>query len=302
MAKKDKTVREVPQALLQGMSGKEDRLMNDYNGMRRMLMSAMAAMGVTPEEYASFLGSDKSFDDHRDQFLSMAEDLGISDNMDFDVPEAHAIPDADKKSLRLKIQMKGVTKPPMWREVIIPADFNFSQLHHVIQTVTDLYNEHLWEFREEAYDTGIIIGVPMLDPLGFGLDDWTHDSDKTPVTAFLAKKGDKLEYVYDFGDDWIFTVSVLDLMDRQGDVAVCTKWKCDIQPVENSGGPWAYMEMREVFTDPDKLSAKQKKDTARILGFDSFKDLKANMDEFVIDIEYVNERLTDIPESGLIDD
>lgn len=79
MAKKDKTVREVPQALLQGITGKEDRLMNDYNGMRRMLMSAMAAMGVTPEEYASFLGNDKSFDEHRDQFLSMAEDLGISE-------------------------------------------------------------------------------------------------------------------------------------------------------------------------------------------------------------------------------
>ncbi len=38
-----------------------------------------------------------------------------------------------------------------------------------------------------------------------------------------------------------------------------------------------------------------------MLGFDRFKDLEANMDEFFIDIEYVNERLADLPKSGRIE-
>lgn len=301
MAKKRKSIPEE-HVLFPDMGGMPDMNFGNYDDMRQMLMSAMAAMGVTPDEYASFLENGKSQEEQMDRFLSMADELGISDGMYDDIPEAHPMPDADRKSLRLKIQMKDVTKPPMWREIIIPADFNFSQLHHAIQAVTNLDNEHLWQFQNRAYDMDLIIGVPMQNQMGFGIDDWTHDADKTPVSAFLSEKGDKLEYVYDFGDDWIFTVSVQEVMDRQGDVAVCTKWKCDFQPIEDIGGIWAYLDLREAFTNPDKLTAKQKKEIAGMLGFDRYKDLEANMDEFVIDIEYVNERLADIPESGRIED
>ena len=60
------------------------------------------------------------------------------------------IADAAEKTLVLKIQMKGVTKPPMWREVEIPANYNFEELHEVIQIVTGLENCHLWQFNKSA--------------------------------------------------------------------------------------------------------------------------------------------------------
>lgn len=123
MAKKRKTTPEVP-GLFPDMGGMQDMNFADYDNMRQMLMSAMGAMGVTPDEYASFLADRKSPEEQMDRFLSMADELGISDGMQTDIPEAHPMPEAGRRSLRLKIQMKDVTKPPMWREIIIPADFN----------------------------------------------------------------------------------------------------------------------------------------------------------------------------------
>lgn len=39
---------------------------DEYESMKAMLMTAMAEMGVTPEEYAEFLADDKSRAMHRD--------------------------------------------------------------------------------------------------------------------------------------------------------------------------------------------------------------------------------------------
>lgn len=119
---------------------------------------------------------------------------------------------ADAKMLRLKIKMRGVVKPPMWREVLVPADFNFSQLHYVIQAVAGLLDGHLWQFQYRPYGNELAIGIPQAkSESGFGLDSCTHDADETPVTAFLAPKGDKVVYVYDLRKTWL---------------SRSTSWKC----------------------------------------------------------------------------
>ena len=32
-----------------------------------------------------------------------------------------------------KIQIKGITKPPLWRRVLVPDIYTFLRFHHVIQ-------------------------------------------------------------------------------------------------------------------------------------------------------------------------
>jgi len=280
-----------------GDSCASNREAMELNAMKRAEMTALAEMGVTSEEYAAFLAEGKTVSDHRAELRSMLDEAEGRNTRHNGIKCKPALPDAREKSLRLKIQMKDVTKPPMWREIVIPADFNFSQLHHAIQAVTGLTNSHLWQFQEKAYDSAFTIGIPMHDD-GFGLDDVTHDADETPLTSFLAAKGDKLEYVYDFGDDWIFTVSVLGVIDRAGEVAECTKWKCEFQPIEDSGGIWSYLQLRDAFSNADALTAKQKKELAASFCFDTFRQLSAWVDDAMMDIEYVNECLAELPESG----
>lgn len=301
MAKKRNVILEGPAPFDHNPKGRYRHIneeMSELDSMKLMFMTTLAEMGVTAEEYAAFLNDDKLIDEIKGRMDSMAEDFDFHREAE----EVHPIPDADKKSLRLKVQMKDVNKPPMWREMVIPADFNFSQLHQAIQAVTGLDDCHLWQFQRHAYDRDLQIGIPCDDGMGFGIEEWTHDADVTPVTGFLAQKGDKLEYVYDFGDDWIFTVSVLDVVEREGDVAVCTKWKCDFQPIEDCGGVWVYLQIRDAFSDPKALTAKQKRELADSLGFEDFRRLSAYVDESMIDIEYINERLADITESGRRED
>lgn len=272
---------------------RQDDEQEQYEAMKLLTMATLEQLGVTAKEYAAFLKESGGMSDIR----QMAEEAFGFSPLGMGEPEdVHPIGDADKKSLRLKIQMKDVTKPPMWREVVIPADFNFTQLHYAIQAVTGLENCHLWQFQHKAYDPSLQIGIPAKGQFEFGLGDCTHNADETPVTGFLAEKGDKLEYVYDFGDDWIFTVSVLEAMESQGDVAKMTKWKCDPQPIEDCGGVWDYLRLRDVLIDPKSFNKKEKEEMADNLGFESVDDFRAWLEDSLIDPEHVAERLSEIPD------
>lgn len=78
---------------------------------------------------------------------------------------------------------------------------------------------------------------------------------------------------------------------RDGDVPVCTKWKSDLQPVEDTGGVWAYVNMREAWEHRDSLTPRQKKDCAEQLGFENFRVLLGLLNDAQFDVQSVNERL-----------
>lgn len=262
----------------------------DINNDREVLMALLAVNGVTAEEYAVFLSK------HEIPDLRRIMESGDEDD-DID-PEYDYIPmtDADRKTLKLKIQMRDVSKPPMWREVLVPADFNFSQLHYVIQAAVGLDNDHLWQFERKPYDNcGLAIGIPRSDPFSYGIEDCTFHADQTPLTAFLARKGDKLVYVYDFRLDWIFNITVLDVLDRQGEVAECRKYKSDLQALDGYSG-FSYTLFRDFLTNRDKIDEEELGGIMEEFDMDDPDRLEAFLDDNLIDIEYVNEVLAEIPD------
>lgn len=276
-------------------------------------MFSLALMGVTPEEYAQFYNifqmtegmlEEKSADEHR--FKNEEEKIDAEDGYDpfslfgsgfrramYDVKEYEPLKDASDKTLVLKIQMKDVTKPPMWREVEVPADYNFEQLHEVIQEVMGLEDYHLWQFGIKAYDDSLVIGLEKDDddPYSMGIEDATHEADETSITQFLQHKGDKLEYVYDFGDDWIFTVEVKDMLDKKIKYPVCRKFKSELNAIEDFGGIWSYCEAREDLANWNKMTKKEQKQRAEEHGFDSAKDYIEFLKDCKIDLEDLNETL-----------
>ena len=66
-------------------------------------------------------------------------------------------------AIQLKIQIKGITKPPVWRRLLIPDSFDFRQLHYAIQLASDWGNEHLYQFQKQAYSGGWCISEPEED-------------------------------------------------------------------------------------------------------------------------------------------
>lgn len=153
------------------------------------------------------------------------------------------IPDADKKSLVLKIQLRGVSKPPLWREVQVPADIDFLKLHEIIQALFGWGGFHLWQFEERPYSHGYRISMPSPEESVWD-DGPTDNADETPITIVLKKKGDKMVYVYDFGDDWIHDISVKEVLDKKTEHPVCLKFKSG-NPMEDIGGIYGLEEMRQ---------------------------------------------------------
>ena len=112
--------------------------------------------------------------------------------------------DPARAQLQLKVTLRDI-RPAIWRRLIVPANIKLPVFHAVLQHAFDWTDSHLHAFRigddsYEAYD-------PEL------WDDWPggpekHDESKFRLNDLLHAKGDRLRYLYDFGDSWEHDVRV----------------------------------------------------------------------------------------------
>ena len=161
--------------------------------------------------------------------------------------------------LQLKIQLRNVTKPSVWRRVQIPSDITFLELHYVIQAAFGWYNEHLFKFQHRPYDREWTVEVPEDDGMNqssgknfwgmagmFDFGSEQKDARFTKVWPFLKSKHlDKFVYIYDFGDNWIHDITIEDPASGQTfqfPRCIDGKGAC---PPEDCGGPWDYQEMKD---------------------------------------------------------
>lgn len=103
--------------------------------------------------------------------------------------------------LQLKITLKN-TKPAIYRVVQVPADFNFYQLHYVIQIAMGWDVAHMHEFRIKHHRIS-----ELFDEVDDQWADGVIDS-KTVMVGLTVSKGDKFIYEYDFGDSWVHEIKV----------------------------------------------------------------------------------------------
>jgi hypothetical protein len=150
----------------------------------------------------------------------------------------HAAPSA-VRTFRLKVTLLDVA-PPIWRRFEIPADISLEQLHAVLQIVMGWTNSHLHEFEKD----GIAYGVSDRE---FGVQ---RVSEKTTrVDDVLRGQGSRLEYVYDFGDDWRHRVTLERVTDTGARAARVLEAKRACPP-EDVGGTRGYQAFLEAIASP----------------------------------------------------
>jgi pRiA4b ORF-3-like protein len=148
--------------------------------------------------------------------------------------------------LRIKIVLLG-TKPPIWRRVLVPAEFTLAQLHDVVQAAMGWEDCHLHQF----YIGKQRFGVP--DPnerfLGGSL---TLNEKKTRLANLLNTVGAKATYIYDLGDSWEHALTVEKILPAELDVPNphCTEGKLAAPP-EDCGGIPGFYHMMEALADPN---------------------------------------------------
>lgn len=148
------------------------------------------------------------------------------------------------KIYQLKIALDEFV-PIVWRRVFVPSNMHLLQIHTVIQIAMGWDDHHLHQFKKgkERFT------LPEFEE-GF------HDlpfRDETEVTIadVLKKKGQKLSYEYDYGDNWLHTLTLESIkkFDPYAPLPYCFEG-ANACPPENCGGTWGYGNFLQAIHDP----------------------------------------------------
>jgi hypothetical protein len=147
----------------------------------------------------------------------------------------------------LKITLRH-THPPIWRRVEVSSAASLGILHEVLQRVFDWTESHLHDFQAGRRR----FGSPRLAD-GWGEAGDVEDERRVTLAGVVPRKGAKLLYRYDFGDDWQRDIVVEEIL--PADSAVHSPRCLDgarAAPPEDCGGPFGYAELLEALADPTR--------------------------------------------------
>ncbi len=144
---------------------------------------------------------------------------------------------------RLRISLAEI-EPEIWRRVEVPLTASLKGVHAAIQAAMGWEDQHLFEFHVGRK----VYGIP--DPArDFGRG--VTNAAGVKLAALVAKGIDRLEYVYDLGDDWRHTVTI-EAVEPPAVVQPYPRFvdgarRC---PPEDVGGPDGYDEFLEAIGRP----------------------------------------------------
>jgi hypothetical protein len=149
---------------------------------------------------------------------------------------------------RLRVALLDVGPPTVWRRVHVPSAATLGVLHQVVQAVMGWQGHHLHAFTAAW---------------GRRSDADTPDTETVALAAVLPKVGDRLVYVYDFGDHWEHLIEVEQVHRPAPRIryprcpagaGACPPEDCggppgyhDLQRALRSRKGWRYQQAREAF-------------------------------------------------------
>jgi hypothetical protein len=148
-------------------------------------------------------------------------------------------------AFQFKVQLADITKPPVWRRLVVADNTTFEDFHNLLQDAFGWDNYHLFNFSPTGWGSKPEIAVP-------------HDDDYEPVTDATTTElkdifntvGQKFTYIYDFGDDWKHKIELEEIhTNYHGQVPVCLAGK-GCCPPEDCGGVGGYEHLKQVLTNP----------------------------------------------------
>lgn len=178
--------------------------------------------------------------------------------------------------LRLELQY---LRPAIWREIEVLSSMTLQALHDTIQIVMGWEDCHLW-----AIEAGERRFEPPHDDAGaFG--EKAEDPRAISVGEALPDSKSHLLYNYDFGDDWLVTLTVAAIAAPASGVRFprCVAGERS-GPLEDSGGPPGY---ERLLTARKKPRSREAKELLEWVGED--------WDPERFDIDAVNKELAGLP-------
>jgi hypothetical protein len=185
---------------------------------------------------------------------------------------------------KLKIELRQ-SDPLIYRTVLIPEKFTFHELHTVIQLVMNWENTHLYQFNLGApyvSDSIKLIDEEEEEFFDFGPEFEKYEATETHLSDFFNGQKKQLNYIYDFGDDWIHLIKVQKKPTEEVLFPICIKGE-NAAPVDDCGGVFGFYSMMEILNDPK--NTQEKKELMEWLGLP--KSAKYE-DEYGFNLEDIN--------------
>jgi Plasmid pRiA4b ORF-3-like protein len=143
--------------------------------------------------------------------------------------------------LQMRVALADVDRPPVWRQMVIPAGYTLDRVHGVIQAAMGWQDSHLHRFRIADREYGPEYLDDELDTL----------DEKQFRIGDLMTTGDLAGYEYDFGDGWEHELAVEGraVADATAVYPQCTgaEGAC---PPEDCGGPGGFADLKELLAGP----------------------------------------------------
>lgn len=141
------------------------------------------------------------------------------------------------------------TDPKIWRQIQVPGNYTFWDLHVAIQDAMGWTDTHLHAFIIPTHpgEAPVEIGIPEED---FPDDNLLAGWD-IPLSKYVHSAGYSFGYDYDFGDDWSHDVVLEAVLNaekgKKYPVCLDGAGAC---PPEDCGGPFGYRDLLQAFSDP----------------------------------------------------
>jgi Plasmid pRiA4b ORF-3-like protein len=154
-----------------------------------------------------------------------------------------------KKVYQFRITLDGIT-PKIWRQIQVPENYSFWDLHVAIQDAMGWQDSHLHQFEILNHETR------QREYMGIPDDDFDLDIEVFPGWEYLISDYFSLEnpeaiYAYDFGDGWLHSILLEAIQEKEP----TTKYPSCIGgertcPPEDVGGVDGYYSFLKVIGDP----------------------------------------------------
>lgn len=160
----------------------------------------------------------------------------------------------DVATYQVRAELKG-TRPPLWRRLELSSDLLLSEIHAVIQYAFGWEDSHLHQFASSP-NVYSLEAERYLCPSLVAEGEVGVPEEQVRLDEVLAEPGDKLYYVYDFGDDWEHVIKLEAVRARDASSvgkarsprAVCVGGRRD-GPPEDCGGVYGF-ELLAAVADP----------------------------------------------------
>lgn len=170
-----------------------------------------------------------------------ADSAGLTDLGRYAIRRVRGMAQPGDPVLQVRVTLADVDDPPVWRQVVIPADYTLDRTHGVIQAAMGWQNAHLHMFRIAGQEYGPAYTNDELETL----------DEKQFRIGDLVKTGDLAGYEYDFGDGWEHELAVeaSSVADAAGMYPECIAGEGACPP-EDCGGPGGFADLKELLAGP----------------------------------------------------